>query len=103
MSESTVASRDKLIADFKVVLADAEELLRLTANDASGKLSDVRGRLGTHVESVKGRVSELEGAVVARTKEAAKATDTYVHEHPWQSIGIAAGAAFLIGMLCSRR
>ena len=103
MNDTTQASRDKLVADLKTVLNDAEELLKLTANDASGKLSEVRSRLGTHVDAVKGRVTDLEDVVLVRTKEAAKATDNYVHQHPWQSIGVAAGAAFLLGMLCSRR
>ncbi|MDQ7990837.1 MAG: DUF883 family protein [Candidatus Dactylopiibacterium sp.] len=103
MSELTNESRARLVSDLKVVLADAEELLRLTASDASGKLADVRGRLGVHVDSAKLRLGELEDVVVARTKEVAKATDTYVHEHPWQSIGVAAGVAFLLGMLSSRR
>lgn len=103
MSEMTQETRDKLVTDLKVVLSDAEELLRLTAADASGKLSDVRSRLGEHAAVAKERLGELEEVVAARTKEVAKATDTYVHEHPWQSIGVAAGVAFLLGMLSSRR
>ena len=39
----------------------------------------------------------------AGTKEAARATDEYVHEHPWQAVGAAAGVGFLIGMLIARR
>jgi ElaB/YqjD/DUF883 family membrane-anchored ribosome-binding protein len=41
--------------------------------------------------------------VVGKAKVAAKATDDYVHENPWKSIGIAAGVGFLLGMLVSRR
>lgn len=103
MSEMTQASRDKLVADLRLVLADAEELVKLTASDASGKLAEVRGRLGERVDTAKERLGELEDVVVAKTKEVAKATDTYVHEKPWQAIGIAAGVAFLLGMLSSRR
>lgn len=103
MSEMTQETRDRLVADLKVVLTDAEELLRLTASDASGKLSDVRARLGEHVGSAKVRLVELEDVVAERTREAARATDTYVREHPWQSVGVAAGVGFLLGMLSSRR
>jgi ElaB/YqjD/DUF883 family membrane-anchored ribosome-binding protein len=103
MNNMTQTSRDKLVSDLKLVLADAEELVRLTASDASGKLSDVRSRLGSQLGAAKDRLGELEEAVVAKTKEVAKATDNYVHEHPWQSIGVAAGVAFLLGMLTSRR
>jgi ElaB/YqjD/DUF883 family membrane-anchored ribosome-binding protein len=103
MSEMTQATRDKMIADFKLVLTDAEQLLRLTADDASGKFADVRGRLGERVAAARQQVSELEAIAVEKAKEVAKATDNYVHEHPWQSIGIAAGIGFLVGMLAGRR
>jgi len=45
--------------------------------------------------------------VVDKSRAAARATDEYVHENPWQSIGVAArvGAALgvVIGALLSRR
>lgn len=103
MSEVTQETRDRLVTDLKVVLADAEELLKLTASDAGGKLAEVRERLGEHVGSARQRLGEFEEVVMARTKEVAKATDDYVHKNPWQSIGVAAGVAFLLGMLSSRR
>ena len=31
------------------------------------------------------------------------ATEDYVQSNPWQSVGIAAGVGFLIGLLASRR
>ncbi len=103
MSEMTQATRDKMIADFKLVISDAEQLLKLTADDASGKFSDVRGRLGERLAAARTQMSELEAAAVAKAKEVAKATDDYVHENPWQSIGIAAGVGFLVGLLAGRR
>ncbi|WP_341676595.1 DUF883 family protein [Niveibacterium sp. SC-1] len=103
MSEVTQAGRDKMVADVKVLISDAEELLKLTAGEASGKLAEVRTRLGERVAAAKVRVVEMEQALVAKTKEAAKATDVYVHENPWKSVGIAAGAGLLIGLLIGRR
>ena len=49
------------------------------------------------------RLQELEGQAVDRAKEAARATDDYVHSHPWQAIGIAAGIGVAIGLLLNRR
>lgn len=103
MSEMTQATRDKMIADFKLVLSDAEQLLKLTAEDASGKFADVRGRLGERVASAREELAALEDAAVAKAREVARATDTYVHEKPWQSIGIAAGVGFLVGLILGRR
>jgi ElaB/YqjD/DUF883 family membrane-anchored ribosome-binding protein len=45
----------------------------------------------------------MEDAVVAQTKAAAQATDQYVHENPWPSIGIAAVAGLVVGVLLGRR
>jgi len=30
-------------------------------------------------------------------------TDEYVHEHPWRSVGVAAGVGLIIGLLIGRR
>jgi ElaB/YqjD/DUF883 family membrane-anchored ribosome-binding protein len=38
-----------------------------------------------------------------RAREVADATDEYVRENPWQSVGIAAGVGLLLGLLLSRR
>ena len=103
MSDMTEATKDKLIADFKVVVADTEELLKLTAGQAGDKVAEVRGRLSEHLAGAKTRLADLEVAVLERTKKVARATDDYVHEHPWQSVGAAAGIAFLLGLLIGRR
>jgi ElaB/YqjD/DUF883 family membrane-anchored ribosome-binding protein len=41
--------------------------------------------------------------VVEKGKKAVRATDDYVHEHPWQAIGIAAGVGVLVGLLINRK
>ncbi len=103
MSETTHPSKDKLVSDLKVVVADAEELLKLTAGQAGEKLTDVRTRLGDRLAVAKERISEAEAALIDKSKKAARATDDYVHDHPWQSVGVAAGVAFLLGLLAGRR
>jgi ElaB/YqjD/DUF883 family membrane-anchored ribosome-binding protein len=34
---------------------------------------------------------------------AARATDEYVHDNPWQAIGVAAAVGFLLGLVVARR
>jgi ElaB/YqjD/DUF883 family membrane-anchored ribosome-binding protein len=41
--------------------------------------------------------------VTRRAREALDDADEYVRENPWQSIGVAAGIAFLVGLLAGRR
>ena len=100
---STEASKDKLVADLRLVVSDAEELLRATASQAGDKVSAARDRIQASLASAKIKLSEAERAAVERAKEAAKVTDAYVQENPWQAVGIAAGVGFVLGLLIGRR
>lgn len=94
---------DEVIADFKVVVTDTEALLKATANQGGEKLAEVRAKAEESLSIAKARVAQAQEALLVKTKAAAKATDTYVHENPWQAAGIAAGVGLLIGLLIGRR
>jgi ElaB/YqjD/DUF883 family membrane-anchored ribosome-binding protein len=102
MSADT-ANKEKLIADFKVVVADAEELLRATANQAGDKATELRASIQTRLADAKLRLADAEAAVVDTAKQVGRVADDYVHENPWRSVGIAAGAGLIIGLLIGRR
>ena len=102
-SASIDVTKEKLVSDLKVVVADAEELLRATASQAGEKVAAARERIQASLASAKIKLTEAERALLEKTKEAAKATDEFVHEHPWKAVGIAAGAGLLLGILISRR
>lgn len=95
-------SKERLMQDLRVVMADAEELLRATAGQAGESVSSARERIQESLSTAREGLITAEHAVVAKTRQAAKATDEYVHENPWKSVGIAAGAGLIIGMLISR-
>jgi ElaB/YqjD/DUF883 family membrane-anchored ribosome-binding protein len=95
-------SKEKLMQDLRVVVRDAEELLRATAGQAGDKAASARERIQESLSAAKERLVAAEEAVVEKTRQAAKATDEYVHENPWKSVGIAAGVGLVIGMLISR-
>jgi ElaB/YqjD/DUF883 family membrane-anchored ribosome-binding protein len=100
---TTDVSKEKLVADLKVVVADAEELLRATASQAGEKVSAARERIQASLAAAKVKLTDAERALLEKTKEAAKATDAYVHENPWRAVGIAAVAGLVLGVLISRR
>ncbi len=96
-------TKEKLISDFKVVVADAEALLKASAGQGGEALAAVRTRVEESLAAAKEKMIDAEEELLAKTKAAAKATDEYVHEHPWNAVGIAAGVGLLIGLLISRR
>lgn len=96
-------SKEKLVADLKVVVADTEELLRATAGQAGEKVAEIRGRLQEHLANAKASLAEAQAVVIDRAKQVGRATDDYVHDNPWRSVGVAAGIGFIVGLLIGRR
>lgn len=96
-------TREQLISDFKVVIADAEALLKASANGGGEKVEELRTKAVESINAMKSRLSDAETRVIEKTKEAAKATDEYVHENPWSSIGVAAGVGLVVGFLLGKR
>ncbi len=103
MTDSTEQSRTKLVDEFSAVLTEAEDMLKRAANKTGERAKDLRSQVEAKLLTAKLRLQELEGQAVDRAKEAARATDDFVHEHPWQSIGVAAAVGVVIGLLMNRR
>jgi len=93
----------KLVEDLKVVMHDAEALLKATSAQTGEKLQEVRARAEESLRKAQARLGEIEQEAVKRAREVADATEDYVRENPWQSVGIAAGIGLLVGLLLSRR
>ncbi len=103
MTDMSTVHTEKLMSDLRVVIADAEELLRMTADQAGEGVADVRSRVQARMNQAKADLLHVQEAAVAKAKAAGHATDEFVHENPWKSIGIAAGVGLLLGLLVSRR
>jgi ElaB/YqjD/DUF883 family membrane-anchored ribosome-binding protein len=107
MSDIGQVTRDKLLADFRVVVADAEELLKATAAEAGEKVSvkvaELRTRLEDHLAVAKVKLADAQAIASERTKAMADATDGYVRDNPWRAVGVSAGIGLIIGLLIGRR
>ncbi|VVE04200.1 membrane protein [Pandoraea capi] len=91
------------MTDIKSVLADAEDLLKQAANTTGERASELSDRALTLLKQAKEKASDVQVVVVEKSKQAARATDDYVHDHPWQAVGIAAGIGVVIGLLLNRK
>ena len=102
MDAAVETSKEKLMHDVHAVVADAEELLRATADQGGERVAAARERIQKNLAAAKMRLASAQETVVARTRQAAKATDDYVHENPWKAVGIASGISLVVGMLLTR-
>jgi ElaB/YqjD/DUF883 family membrane-anchored ribosome-binding protein len=94
---------EQLMADLRLVLADAEALLQATAAEGGMKLEEVRDRILASLRQGNAHLAAMQKSLGVHTRAAAKATDDYVQAHPWPAIGVAGGAGLLLGLLLRGR
>jgi ElaB/YqjD/DUF883 family membrane-anchored ribosome-binding protein len=103
MNASSEVTTDKLVEDLKTVMQDAEALLKATSTQTGERLQEVRARAEESLRQARVRLTQVEEDALKQAREVADATEEYVRENPWQSVGIAAGVGLLLGLLISRR
>jgi ElaB/YqjD/DUF883 family membrane-anchored ribosome-binding protein len=103
MSKTTTEARDQLVVDMKAVIADAEELLKATTGATGERINAARARAEETLKAAREKLAGFDDVVMDQAKEAAKAADEYVREHPWGAVGIAAVAGLLVGVMIARR
>lgn len=92
-------TKAQLIEEFNAVVTETEQLLKSVANAGSETAGAVRASVEQNLADAKDRLRDLQQAATKKTQAAAHATDEYVHENPWQAIGIAAGLSVLVGVV----
>ncbi len=100
---SAEPSVEKLMEDLRRVVVDVEGLVKATAGQAGEKLGEARAKAEDTLRAARERLSDFEETAREKAVEAAGEADRLVRDNPWQAVGIAAGVAFLLGILVSRR
>ena len=93
----------KLVTDLRVLVADTEDLVKVTAAQTGDKIVEMRGKIQQSVANLKPRLAQAETLLREKTAVAVEAADDYVHAQPWPVIGLAAGVGLMIGLLIGRR
>jgi ElaB/YqjD/DUF883 family membrane-anchored ribosome-binding protein len=79
------ATTEKLMADLRTVVRDAESLLQAAAAESGERLGVAGAAAG-------------DGA-----REAAREIEDQVRRNPWAAVGIAAGIGLVLGLLLGRK
>lgn len=103
LADSAIETKEQLVSNLRRVIADAEDLLAATAGQTDSKMTELRARARENLQMAREKLADADAAVRARARQAAAATDEYVHDNPWSSIGAAAALGILIGVLLGRR
>jgi ElaB/YqjD/DUF883 family membrane-anchored ribosome-binding protein len=103
MNSTTKNGSEKLMQDLQAVVTDTEALLRTSAADGSDLVGRARLQAEESLRRTRTRMIEIEHRLAERARATAQSTNTYVHENPWPTIGVAAGIGFVAGLLLTRR
>ena len=88
-----------VIEELRALVADAEQALASTSNSTDDKINDLRERMRTKLAEGKAAYERMRDS----TKEHIEEADEYVRTHPYQTIGLAALAGLLVGVLITRK
>jgi ElaB/YqjD/DUF883 family membrane-anchored ribosome-binding protein len=100
---STAAHESALAREFHDVLIDIEDLVKSATSLSGEELARARAKLNARMTAAKESVQRVGDATAGRVRDSARATDSYVHTHPWQAIGVASVVGVLLGFVLSRR
>ena len=96
-------ARNRMTGDIKTVIADSEDLLKAAANVSGEGFAVAREKFEEKIRNAKTRLAEASQPAIDKARETAAATDHYVHDNPWATIGVAAAVGLVIGFLAARR
>jgi ElaB/YqjD/DUF883 family membrane-anchored ribosome-binding protein len=92
-------SKDKLVADLKLVVDDAQALLKEAMDTSAEGIHAVPAYLEDRLNAVKGNLQRVKGAIESKAKQATTVTHVYVQENPWKSLGIVAAVSVMMSIL----
>ena len=94
---------ERLAQDLKRVVADTQQLLHETADTVGGAAAEARTRAERSLRKANGALERSEREIAHGVRSATRTTDRYVHDKPWQAMGICAGVGLLIGYWLGQR
>ena len=103
MNSQMTRRQARLKADLRVLIADTEDLMRMTAEQAGEGVDEARDRIHARLSAVRGRLAGLQDAAADKAHALGDAAGGIVRDEPWRAIAAATAVGMLIGLLVSRR
>ena len=103
LSPATNGSGSGLARESSHLMSDLGDMIKSATPFSADDLARAKASITARVTAARDSVVKFGGDVATRARSTATATDAYVHEKPWQAIGIGAAAGLLIGLLLARR
>jgi ElaB/YqjD/DUF883 family membrane-anchored ribosome-binding protein len=87
----------------KSFLDNVENLVTALKNVDSPDAEKLRAKVKLALAAAKSAVSDTAAQIRTQAQQVGKRTDTYIHNNPWQVVGIAALIGLAVGVFAGRR
>ena len=102
--DSTVGKvKNKANATINDFLDNVEDLTMAIKDVQAPEIARVRAKVKMALAAAKSALSDSAAQVRGQARQVSKTTDNYVHDNPWQVVGIAAVVGIALGMMMTRR
>ena len=102
MREASRQARAEVGHEVDKLIDEVESLIRRVGEAADPEIRRLRSEVQSAIADTRKALGEPAGWVqrqASRAKETFEASNRYLHEQPWQTVGIAAVTGLLIGCL----
>ena len=102
LREATRQARAEVSHEVDRLIDEVENLMRRVADATDPEIRRLRGEVESAISETRRALRDRTGWVqrqATRARDAFDASDRYVREQPWQTVGIAAVTGLLIGCL----
>jgi len=103
LSEGADNIKSAASTEIRSLIADVEDLVARIADLKDADVARMRGKVLRAVDTAKASLAERTDSVRRQAQRAAATTDDYVHDRPWQAVGIAVLVGAVVGVLAGRR
>ncbi|NBQ90363.1 MAG: DUF883 domain-containing protein [Betaproteobacteria bacterium] len=103
MNQTLDVQKEKLMQDLRVVMRDAEDLLKSSGQQLGDGAALWRERTQDRLTQVREQLNALQQQTTDRAVAASRSANEFVHRNPWAAVGVASGVGLLAGYLMSSR
>ena len=100
---STASARQAVKDEVRKLVADVEDLIRGIGDAADPEIARLRSKVQGTISGVRETIANRAERVQQRAQDTLAAGDSYLHEQPWQAVGLAALIGLAVGFLVARR
>ena len=97
------SNRAKLLADLKVLVADADKLIREAAGASTEQFAALQTRMEAKLVDARLKLARAGSVAGDKARQATAAAQAYARARPWQTAGVLIAAGAILGLVLSRR